>query len=105
MILEAILTVLIEQWPITAFVVIALSVFYCGGPWGFLVRVLATMAAFFMALSSFCRLMDHATKKLLLKVWEGFREFFWMAAEAMMQAWKEARENRRAALEEMGERV
>ncbi len=102
---NAFMNALADQWPALAFTVLSLLTLYCGGPWGLLVRLLATMAAFFMALSSFCLLMDHATRKLLLKAWEGVREFAWMSAEALMQAWKEARENRRAALEEMGERA
>ncbi len=66
----------------------------CGGPWRFLVRAFATMAAVAMALSSFCGLMDHAS-----------RTFIAMAMEAAKQGWREARANRRAALQEMGERA
>jgi hypothetical protein len=66
----------------------------CGGPWRFMVRVFATLAAVAMALSSFCGLMDHAS-----------RMFIGMAVEAAKQGWREARANRRAALAEMGERA
>ena len=91
---NAILSVLSEQWPALTFTVLGVLMLYCGGPWRFLVRAFATMAAVAMALSSFCGLMDAAS-----------RVFLGMAGEAMRQCWREARANRRAALEEMGERA
>lgn len=81
-------------WLALAFTVLCLLMLYCGGPWRFLVRMFATAAAICMALSSFCGLMDHAS-----------REFVGKAGEALRQCWKEARANRRAALAEMGERA
>ena len=94
MIIDAVLSVLAEQWRIAAGITLVLFMFYCGGPWRFLVRVFATTAAAAMALSSFCGLMDHAS-----------RTFLAMAMEATKQGLREARANRRAALEDMGERA
>lgn len=91
---EAFMSVLAEQWPALAFTLLCLLTLYCGGPWRFMVRMFATAAAVCMALSSFCGLMDRASCV-----------FLGMAGEALRQCWREARANRRAALEEMGERV
>lgn len=92
--MDALTNALAEQWPALSFTVICLLTLYCGGPWRFLVRLFATMAAVAMALSSFCGLMDHAS-----------RTFLAMALEAAKQCWREVRSNRRAALAEMGERA
>lgn len=92
--MNALLDILAEQWMVFAGIALVLLCAYCGGPWRFLVRVFATTAAVCMALSSFCGLMDNAS-----------RVFIGMALEAIRQCWREARANRRAALEEMGERA
>jgi hypothetical protein len=89
----AFLAALAEQWPLLAFVALCLTAL-CGGPWRFLVRMFATAAAVCFALSSFCGLMDAAS-----------RVFFGMVWEALRQCRKEIVQNRRDALEEMGERA
>lgn len=81
-------------WLALAFTALCLLTLYCGGPWRFMVRMFATAAAVCMALSSFCGLMDHAS-----------REFVGKSGEALRQCWREALANRRAALAEMGERA
>lgn len=92
--MSAFMDALAEQWPALAFTLLCLLTLYCGGPWRFMVRCFATAAAVCMALSSFCGLMDHAS-----------RDFIGKAGEALRQCWREALANRRAAFEEMGERV
>lgn len=91
---EALIDVIAEQWLVVAGIVIVLFMFYCGGPWRFLVRMFATTAAISMALSSFCGLMDLATRTLIGMTWEAGR-----------QCWREFLRNRRDALAEMGEKA
>ena len=73
---------------------VALCSIRAGGFWRFAVRFFATAAAVLMAMSTFSRLMDHASGVFLGMAWE-----------ALKAAAKAAGENRRDALAEMGERV
>lgn len=79
---------------VTASVFVALCSIRAGGFWRFAVRTFATLAAACMALSTFARLMDHATT-----IWAS------MAVEAVRHSWLALSINRRAALEEMGEKA